>query len=147
MFGIVGHSSHPSLLGALRLVKLKEKQSKRVYNTACAVCLYGLCPSISEYLKTPEKSKHTAEMWLSRAGELEKKKSKIKFQDPTDATYTIHKNIWKVLVEILQIFFSFNFPEEYILEENLQLVTQMKKRQKLSYICTVLHCNVWKVTE
>lgn len=54
--------------------------------------LYGLCPSIYEYLTAPEKNQTHITMWLRCAGELKFKKKKIIFQDITDAKMHLLQN-------------------------------------------------------
>lgn len=56
--------------------------------------LHGLCPSISEYLTTPEKTKHTNTTWGRCAGELKERRKggKFFFQDSTNVKMHVLQN-------------------------------------------------------
>lgn len=80
-FGIVGHSTLYRKTSSLKSIKADEtkritvKERMTFKHDLCS--LYGLCPSISEYLTTPEeKIKHTITTWLRCAGELERERKK-----------------------------------------------------------------------
>lgn len=66
---------NPPLCRALKGCRNNRNTVSERMNLQHNLCsLYGLCPSISEYLTTPEEINHTITMWLRCAGKLKKKK-------------------------------------------------------------------------
>lgn len=62
------------------------KERMTLQHSLCS--LHGLCPSISEYLTTPEKIKRTITMWAWCAGELGKEIPKTKHPPPPKPPFT-----------------------------------------------------------